>query len=100
MLPSGIVITEDKKEQIVEQRRRDAINALYSEWMESAEFTIDAPLWTSIVFDLAPSSALNNLTSSNEHLFGILMWENNALVKSYRFLDQIWVHISAPPLTG
>ena len=45
--------TLDKKDQIVENRRSEAINAYYDEWTESAEFSLDQDAWTSLVFDIA-----------------------------------------------
>ena len=45
--------TQKEKESIVNQRRQDAIDALYEEWVGEDTFTIDGAAWTSMVFDLA-----------------------------------------------
>ncbi len=45
--------TADKKEEIVEQRKRDAIDAKYDEWAEKAEFTVDDKILAALVFDFA-----------------------------------------------
>ena len=37
--------TEEKKESIVAERKSEAVNALYEEWMEEAEFTVDETYW-------------------------------------------------------
>lgn len=45
--------TEDKKESIVEERKSEAINALYDEWMEEAEFTVEEDVLDQMVFDMS-----------------------------------------------
>ncbi len=45
--------TENKKESIVEERKSEAINALYEEWMEEAEFTVDEDVLDQMVFDMS-----------------------------------------------
>lgn len=47
--------TQNKKEEIVEQRKSEAINAVYDEWeaSEADTFELDAPAWTSMIFDMA-----------------------------------------------
>ena len=44
--------TEAKKEEIVNQRKEEAINALYDEWKESVEFNIDEALYAQLLFDI------------------------------------------------
>ena len=47
--------TEQKKENIVNQRKQEAINAVYDGWMngENDSFTLDTESWTSLIFDIA-----------------------------------------------
>lgn len=45
--------TESEKEQIVSQRKQDAIDALYDEWMEAAEFELVNDVYEKLIFDLA-----------------------------------------------
>ena len=47
--------TQDKKEEIVEQRKDDAIEAVYEEWESSEDetFEFDSKTWTSLLFDIA-----------------------------------------------
>ena len=47
--------TQEKKEEIVDQRKRDAINDVYEEWAGSADetFEFDAAAWTSLIYDIA-----------------------------------------------
>lgn len=45
--------TEEKKESIVEERKSEAVNALYEEWMEEAEFTVDEDVLDQMVFDMS-----------------------------------------------
>jgi len=47
--------TQEKKEEIVNQRKTEAINAVYDEWEASEEdtFELDAAAWTSMIFDMA-----------------------------------------------
>lgn len=44
--------TADKKEEIVENRKQDAIDALYEEWTEGVEFTVDEEVYGKLVFDM------------------------------------------------
>lgn len=43
--------TDSKKEEIVDQRRQDAINALYDEWIGAAEWTVDSDVVSQLLFD-------------------------------------------------
>lgn len=47
--------TAGKKEEIVNQRKDDAISKVYDDWTakEGANFTVDEKAWTSMVFDMA-----------------------------------------------
>lgn len=45
--------TEEKKESIVAERKSEAVNALYEEWMEEAEFTVDEDVLDQMVFDMS-----------------------------------------------
>lgn len=45
--------TEEKKENIVAERKSEAVNALYEEWMEEAEFTVDEDVLDQMVFDMS-----------------------------------------------
>ena len=45
--------TDNKKTEIVNQRKTDAINALYDEWISAAEFTIDEEELGKLAFDLS-----------------------------------------------
>ncbi|MDO5345090.1 MAG: hypothetical protein Q4E91_05040 [Lachnospiraceae bacterium] len=44
--------TADKKEEIVNTRKQEAIDALYEEWMEGVEFTVDEEVYGKLVFDM------------------------------------------------
>lgn len=43
--------TDSKKEEIVDQRRQDAINALYDEWIGKAEWTVNSDVVSELLFD-------------------------------------------------
>ena len=43
--------TDNKKTEIVNQRKTDALNALYDEWISAAEFTIDEEELGKLAFD-------------------------------------------------
>ena len=43
----------NKKDQIIEQRRQDAVDALYEEWTGAAEFTVDEEVYNKLIFDIA-----------------------------------------------
>lgn len=45
--------TDNKKTEIVNQRKTDALNALYDEWISAAEFTIDEEELGKLAFDLS-----------------------------------------------
>lgn len=45
--------TEEEKDNIVTQRKSDAINALYEEWMEDVEFTVNDEVYDEMLFDLS-----------------------------------------------
>ena len=47
--------TEEKKKEIVEQRKTDLVNETLDGWLEEEQenFTVDGDLWTSLIFDIA-----------------------------------------------
>ena len=45
--------TEDKKVEIVEQRKNEQKNALYDEWREGASFTTDDAAFAALLFDFS-----------------------------------------------
>ena len=47
--------TQEKKEEIVDQRKSDAINDVYEEWAGSADesFEFDSAAWSSLIYDIA-----------------------------------------------
>ena len=45
--------TEDKKVEIVEQRKNERINELYDEWGEGVEFTTDDAAFAAMLFDFS-----------------------------------------------
>ncbi len=44
--------TETKKEEIVQQRKEEAIDALYDEWKESIEFVVNEDLYAEMLFNI------------------------------------------------
>ena len=45
--------TEQKKTDIVEQRRADAVSALYEEWSTDIQYELNSEAWTALIFDVA-----------------------------------------------
>ena len=44
--------TANKKEEIVEDRKQEAIDTLYEEWMDAAEFTVNEEIYGQMIFDM------------------------------------------------
>ena len=44
--------TAEKKDQIVSDRKQEAIDALYEEWTEAVEITVDEEVYGQMIFDL------------------------------------------------
>jgi len=69
--------TEAEKETIVNQRKREAINAVYDGWLESEDesFTLDSAAWTSLIFDIALAYEVEASTEALSEAAGEAMSE-------------------------
>ena len=58
--------TEEKKEEIVNQRKQDAVSEVFEGWEESAQFKLDQDAWGALAFNLLFSREVEDVESISE----------------------------------
>ena len=89
--------TQEKKEEIVDQRKSDAINDVYEEWAGSADesFEFDSAAWSSLIYDIALNYETEPATEALTEGAGEEMSESVAVWPA-RF-QPMYCPLEAPP---